>query len=137
MQGDLLYWLLSAALTQDSARNHAALAHARARDELLMATMELRERAMALHLHIPHKFTLNTKRERVDVRAGWADTISRVEQVGTRTGTSCFPLLTLQPLRFDRLSTPGRLAAHGKVICAAVSNREPHQLRPGKHGLGR
>lgn len=46
-----------------------------------MATMELRERAMALHLHIPHKFTLNTKRERVDVRAGWADTISRVKQV--------------------------------------------------------
>jgi hypothetical protein len=91
-QGDLLCWLVSAALAQDSSHNHAALARARARDELLVATMELRERAMALHLHIPHKFTLNTKRERVDVRAGWAETISKVEQV-----CACVDLYTLTP----------------------------------------
>lgn len=81
IQGDLLAWLLSAALAQDSAHACTVLARARARDELLIATMELRERAMALHLHIPHKFTLNTKRMRVDVRASWTGIISRVEQV--------------------------------------------------------
>lgn len=43
--------------------------------------MELRERAMALHLHIPHKFTLNSKRVCFDVRASWAAIIARVEQV--------------------------------------------------------
>lgn len=81
LQGDLLVWLLSAAFAHDSTHSQAVLAHARARDELLMATMELRERAMALHLHIPRKFTLNTRRERVDVRASWAAVICKVEQV--------------------------------------------------------
>jgi hypothetical protein len=84
LQGDLLVWLLSAAFAHDSTHSQAVLAHARARDELLMATMELRERAMALHLHIPHKFTLNMRRERVDVRASWAAVISKVEQVRDR-----------------------------------------------------
>lgn len=77
----MLAWLLSAALAQGSAHSCAALARARARDELLIATMELRERAMALHLHIPHRFTLNTRRARLDVRASWSATITRVEQV--------------------------------------------------------
>lgn len=81
LQGDLLVWLLSAAFAHDSTHSQAVLVHARARDELLMATMELRERAMALHLHIPHKFTLNTRREHVDVRASWASVICKVEQV--------------------------------------------------------
>lgn len=81
-------WLLSAALAQDSAHSCSVLSRARARDELLIATMELTERAMALHLHIPHKFTLNTKRERVDVRASWGGVISRVEQVGSKQITA-------------------------------------------------
>lgn len=92
-QGDLLVWLLSAAFAHDSTHSQAVLAHARARDELLMATMELRERAMALHLHIPHKFTLNTRRERVDVHASWAAVISKVEQVsGPGSHTSKYQL---------------------------------------------
>lgn len=77
----MLAWLLSAALAQGSAHSCAVLARARARDELLTATLELRERAMALHLHIPHRFTLNSRRARLDVRASWSATITRVEQV--------------------------------------------------------
>lgn len=89
VQGDMLAWLLSAALAQGSAHSCAALARARARDELLIATMELRERAMALHLHIPHRFTLNTRRARLDVRASWSATITRVEQVRPSPGRAC------------------------------------------------
>jgi len=80
-QGDLLTWLLSGALAQDTNHSRLVLARARARDELLVATMELRERAMALHLHIPHKFTLNANRPCFDARTIWAAIITKVEEV--------------------------------------------------------
>lgn len=80
-QGDLLTWLLSGALAQDTNQSRLVLARARARDELLVATMELRERAMVLHLHIPHKFTLNANRPCFNARTTWAAIIAKVEEV--------------------------------------------------------
>jgi hypothetical protein len=58
MQGDLLNWLLSSAIAHDTARCHSSLLRTFTRDEVVISTMELRERALALHLHFPLKFTL-------------------------------------------------------------------------------
>jgi hypothetical protein len=80
-QGDLLTWLLSAVFAHDHAISHAALSRMRTRDGLRLATLELQERAMALHLHIPYKFTLSRNRACVDVRASWAAIIAQVEKV--------------------------------------------------------
>jgi hypothetical protein len=58
------------------------LLQARARDDMLQATMQMRERAMALHLHFPLKFTLSRSTgPAVDARAAWAAVIKRVEAV--------------------------------------------------------
>jgi hypothetical protein len=49
---------------------------------MLQATMHMRERAMALHLHFPLKFTLSRGTgPAVDARAAWAAIIKRVEAV--------------------------------------------------------
>lgn len=58
MQGDLLNWLLSSAIAYDTARCHSSLLRTFTRDEVMISTLELRERALALHLHFPLKFTL-------------------------------------------------------------------------------
>lgn len=94
-QGDLLGWLLSTAITHDAAQARGALRRARARDELVNATMELRERARALHLHFPLKFTLSTAGPVVDASAHWAAIISRVETV--RMGTHTLSVHSVQP----------------------------------------
>jgi hypothetical protein len=95
-QGDLLVWLLAAALAAGMDHSQAVLAAARSRDEVLLATLELRERAMALHLHFPLKFTLNGRRAAVDVRAAWAAAIARVEKVSVRSGHAAVLLCVCQ-----------------------------------------
>jgi hypothetical protein len=89
VQGDLLAWLLAPALRHDAAHSHAVLARVRARHELQLDAMQLRERALALHLHYPHKFTLSGRHGgavilTTDSRAVWAAAIARVQQVGRR-----------------------------------------------------
>lgn len=86
LQGDMLAWLLSTALAHDSAHSHKVLLKARARDNLIVATMELRQRAIALHLHFPWKFTLSSRGPVADVYAVWRKVINKVEAV---SGNHC------------------------------------------------
>lgn len=88
----MLTWLLSAAVSHDTAHGREVLSHARARDELLIATFELRERALALHLHIPHRFTLNRPPAYLKRQSAWAAVMARVEKVHSCTALACMCL---------------------------------------------
>lgn len=82
VQGDRLTWLLSTAVAHDITHARGVLLKARARDELMNATMEMRQRAVALHLHFPWKFTLDSRRPVTDVQAVWSEIVRKVEAVG-------------------------------------------------------
>lgn len=76
-QGDLYRWLLAPALGRDAQAAQAALAQAHARDSMILAGVELRQRALALHFHIPRRFTLSNPRPHSygDVPGSWAATM--------------------------------------------------------------
>ena len=92
VQGDRLTWLLSTAVAHDITHARGVLLKARARDDLVIATMEMRQRAIALHLHFPWKFTLDSRGPVTDVQSSWADVVRRGEAVGlgwdSMTGTT-------------------------------------------------
>lgn len=71
-------------MAHDTAHARGVLLKARARDELVVATMEMRQRAVALHLHFPWKFTLNHNGPVTDEQALWAGVMRRVEAVRTQ-----------------------------------------------------
>ncbi len=54
-----------------------------ARDGRLIDGLELRERALALHAHIPDRFTLSRRLLRSDSRGTWRNMIERVNVVST------------------------------------------------------
>jgi hypothetical protein len=102
LQGDLLSWLLSSAIAHDTAQAKAVPLRASARDDMLQATMQMRERAMALHLHFPLKFTLSRGTGlAVDARAALAAIMKRVEAVSLLWGDSSCTQLCACLSRFE------------------------------------
>jgi hypothetical protein len=84
LQGDLLLWVLAPALLHDSSHSQYIQQRSLARDTLLLDTMELREKAIAVHVHHPTKFTIDYKGPVVDIHKVWSSAIRNVDEVGLR-----------------------------------------------------
>jgi hypothetical protein len=94
LQGDVLLWLLEPALLADSQQARFVRASTEHRDRRLLDTWELHEKALALHIHQPIRFTIDFKGAVRDMRKVWADAEETVEEVSysLRGGRKGFPV---------------------------------------------
>lgn len=83
LRGDLLLWLLAPLLALDAARAAAARRASEARAAARLGGAELRARALALHRHRPHAFTLDAapRDGEGEWRARWGAAAAAVEAV--------------------------------------------------------
>ena len=84
-----MLWALAPALVHDSSHFHYIQQRSLARDTLLLDTMELREKAIAVHVHHPTKFTIDYKGPVVDIRKVWASAVKKVDEVGEPSRWVC------------------------------------------------